>query len=78
MTDASTKAPPIAGKEVEQECTPCKVTGVLVLCGFSAYWNHLRLSTPKSARTQRIFLGTTSLGFLGLALMRVVQSRFEE
>jgi hypothetical protein len=45
-----------------EDCAPCRVTGVVLLSGFALYWNHLRLITPKTARTHRIFYGTTSLG----------------
>lgn len=57
---------PVKVKDIppSEECAPCKVTGVFVLSAFALYWNHLRLATPKAAKRQRIFLGTTSLGNL--------------
>jgi hypothetical protein len=48
--------------DIPKDCMQCKITGVVFLSGLSLYWNHMRLQTPKSAVSHRVFLGTTSLG----------------
>jgi hypothetical protein len=49
-------------EDIPKDCMQCKITGVVFLSGLSLYWNHMRMQTPKTAVSHRLFLGTTSLG----------------
>jgi len=50
------------GASAIQDCMECKVIGTGTLAGLSAYALHLRAMTPKSAVSQRIFLGCMAIG----------------
>ena len=54
----------IPEEDIPKDCMQCKITGVVFLSGLSLYWNHMRMQTPKSAVSHRVFLGTTSLGIV--------------
>ena len=54
-----------------EDCIGCKVIGVCTFGGISAYAAKLFVSTPKSNRTQRIFLSCMGLGALSVAAVRL-------
>lgn len=49
-----------------EDCLNCKIIGSATMGALALYWNHLRLTTPKNARVNRIFLGTMATGSYGV------------
>lgn len=45
-----------------EDCLNCRLIGSATMGGLALYWNHLRLTTPKNAKVNRIFLGTMAAG----------------
>ena len=45
-----------------EDCLGCRIVGTGTMGALALYWNHLRMSAPKSAKGNRLFLGTMAAG----------------
>ena len=56
----------------QSDCIQCKVIGVSTFAGISTYAAYLRLTTPKSDKGQRLFLGCFVVGAGAIAIWRAI------
>jgi len=45
-----------------EDCLGCRIVGTGTMGALALYWNHLRMSAPKSATGNRLFFGTMAVG----------------
>ena len=45
-----------------EDCLGCRIVGTGTMGALALYWNHLRMTAPKSAKGNRLFLGTMAIG----------------
>lgn len=64
MTESANVQP----REGPEDCLGCKLIGSGTMFALSLYWNHMRMSAPKNAKVNRIFLGTMAVGLYGFKL----------
>jgi hypothetical protein len=54
------------------DCMECKVIGVTTFSGIAAYANVMRISSPRTEKGNRIFLGCFAICAAGLAIARAI------